>query len=405
MATPTPADYVNDPRFSRTFELPADPARGRTKPFKVTYADYGYRNEDHPEQENVLLFFGSLMASRLIHIPKDELAKKYKIRIIDPDRPGVGGTDDVDVKNRMSTWLGTILLTINYEYSIGVHSNQPRIEVIPALLASLHIPHVSVACHSGGTVYALDFVLHHPHLLHPTRPYLAIGGPWILPSRTDSAALGLLQRLPAGVIGTTDKLVSMVNHVAPLFGSSVGVSLALVEKLTPASLLASAADGDGVGGGADRMPEGAKFEADVWPALIKKVYEQSVKGLSGDAVLLLQKVAGVDGWGDWGDYDVLIPRLAGDLRAAGRRLRVDVFYAEKDHMIGDGGSKGPSWFDRCWEEGAGGVIDYQSRTIAGADHDWVWSLKWDAVREAFGKIGVLEEGDAPEASEQMPASR
>jgi hypothetical protein len=112
MMVVAPADYVNDPRFSRTFELPADPARGRTEPFKVTYADYGYRNEAHPEEENVLLFFGSLLASRLIHIPKDELAKKHKIRIIDFDRPGVGGTDNVEVKDRMSIWRGTVPLTV-----------------------------------------------------------------------------------------------------------------------------------------------------------------------------------------------------------------------------------------------------------------------------------------------------
>jgi hypothetical protein len=270
-----------------------------------------------------------------------------------------------------------------------------KTEVVPALLASLRIPHVAVACHSGGTVYAVDFVLHHQHLLHPTRPYLAIGGPWILPSRTGSAALALLQRLPAGVVGATDKLVSAVNHVAPLFGASVGVSQALVAKLTPASLFASAsASAASAAAAADATPEGAKFEAGVWPALIKRVYQESVKGVSGDALLLLQKGDdSVSGWGDWGDYDALVPRLAAAFRDSGRRLRVDVFYAEKDHMIGDGGSTGPLWFDRCWEEGAGGVIDYQSRTIQGADHDWVWSLRWDAVREAFGRISMLQEGD------------
>lgn len=105
----TPGDYVLDPRFSRTFELPAGPAsNGRTGPFKVKYADYGYRNEAHPEQENVLLFFGPLMASRLFHIAKDELAKKRKIRIINLDRPGIGGTDPADAKDRMGLWLGMV---------------------------------------------------------------------------------------------------------------------------------------------------------------------------------------------------------------------------------------------------------------------------------------------------------
>lgn len=98
--------YLDDPRFSRTFELPA--ANGRTSPFKVKYADYGYRNEADPEQENVLLFFGSMLGSRLVHIAKDELAKKHKVRVINLDRPGVGGTDSVaDPKAIMGLWRGT----------------------------------------------------------------------------------------------------------------------------------------------------------------------------------------------------------------------------------------------------------------------------------------------------------
>lgn len=101
-------DYVNDPRFNNTVEFPPDSfTQGRSGPFKVTYADYGYRNTAHPEQERVFLFFGPLMGSRLFHIAKDELARRYQIRIIHPDRPGVGGTDPLDEpQNRMRLWRG-----------------------------------------------------------------------------------------------------------------------------------------------------------------------------------------------------------------------------------------------------------------------------------------------------------
>ena len=98
--------FISDERFSRVFELPGDPASGRTGPFRVKFADYGYRNEAHPEQENVMLFFGPLMGSRLIHIAKDDIAKKHKVRIINPDRPGVGGTDAVDARDGMRVWRG-----------------------------------------------------------------------------------------------------------------------------------------------------------------------------------------------------------------------------------------------------------------------------------------------------------
>jgi hypothetical protein len=98
------ADYINDPRFHQTFQLPADPASGCPRSFRVKYTDYGYRKTDAEEEENVLLFFSPLMASRLLFIAKDELAKKHKIRVITVDRPGIGGTDPVDTKDGLTLW-------------------------------------------------------------------------------------------------------------------------------------------------------------------------------------------------------------------------------------------------------------------------------------------------------------
>lgn len=96
-------DMTNDPRFNQIFEY-----KDGTHPFKISYADYGYRNEAHPEEEHVLLFFCPLMGSRFLHIAKDDVAKKHKVRIINPDRPGFGGSDAIDTKQRMSLWLGTL---------------------------------------------------------------------------------------------------------------------------------------------------------------------------------------------------------------------------------------------------------------------------------------------------------
>ncbi|KAK0711911.1 hypothetical protein B0H67DRAFT_491118 [Lasiosphaeris hirsuta] len=368
-------DYVNDPRFSQTFELPANPhaARGGTGPFKVTYADFGYHHEGHPEEDNVILFFSPLMASRLVQIAKDELAKKHKIRVIVADRPGFGGTDDIETKDKLSRWS----------------------EVIPSLLAHLGIQHVSVACHSGGTIWALDLLLHHPHLLHPTRTYLAMGAPWILPSHSSLFVPSLLKVLPAGLIGHTDKFARLFNnHIAPAFASSLGLSQALGAKLSPASAPATVprSEGGGQGGDDDNgAPEGAQFEDDVFPKIIERIYAEGMSGISSEAVLLLQKVEGMAGWGDWADYDELVPRLVGALGAAGRRLRVDVFYGERDVMIGDAGSKGPAWLDRCWGELGGNVVDYRSRVVEGADHDGVWNLRWGAVQEVFGRVASLGE--------------
>jgi hypothetical protein len=109
MTTPQPDDFLNDPRFNRAFTLPADPSRGRPNPFAIKYADFGYRNESHPEQEHVLLFSPPLVGSRLLQVPKEDLAIRHKIRIIAADRPGMGGTDAAAAKDRLPLWTGEFL--------------------------------------------------------------------------------------------------------------------------------------------------------------------------------------------------------------------------------------------------------------------------------------------------------
>jgi hypothetical protein len=110
MAAQADADFLNEPRFNRTFEyIPSGSTSGA---LKIKYADYGYRNEAHPEQERIMLFSGPLMGSRLVLATKDSLAIKHKIRIISADRPGMGGTDPVAPKDRLTIWRGTSSLPL-----------------------------------------------------------------------------------------------------------------------------------------------------------------------------------------------------------------------------------------------------------------------------------------------------
>lgn len=95
-----PETFLKDPRFSQTFQIEADPSNGFPTAIKVKYADYGYRNPSDPSEENVLLFFAPLCASRIIHCAKDELAKKHRVRVVTMDRPGFGGTDPVKLEQR-----------------------------------------------------------------------------------------------------------------------------------------------------------------------------------------------------------------------------------------------------------------------------------------------------------------
>lgn len=341
--SPSLDEFLKDPRFHRSFTFPADSSEGENQTtLQVKYVDFGYRNEANPEEENVLLFFPPLMGSRLLHITKDDLAKRHKIRFISADRPGFGGTDEVPLEKRVS---------ISREMAL-------------ALLKHLGIKHVSVACHSGGTVYAFDMLLHHPEILHPDRPYFAIAAPWILPSHSHVLSMTLTQYIPNSVMAHTDKVIGFVNSaLLPVISTSTGVSQTFV-NLTKSSQPEASGDPD------------AKFEMALQPKQFKLVHSESIRGMSHESIFLMQKIKEIDGYGDWKDYDDLKPKLVEALkRTTTKPLAMVVFFAEKDHMVGDAATQGPEWFEKCWNaEDAKDVISYSSSVLPGADHETAWSI-------------------------------
>jgi len=100
----TASTYLDDPRFNREFILPACQAHQAGSPLRITYADYGYNGEDG----NTFMFFGPLLRSRLLHVSQDYIAKKHKIRVLAVDRPGIGGTESVNLDCRMLIWRGEL---------------------------------------------------------------------------------------------------------------------------------------------------------------------------------------------------------------------------------------------------------------------------------------------------------
>lgn len=63
---------------------------------------------------------------------------------------GMGSTTDVPLKQRISIWV----------------------ELVPLLLAHLGIKHVVLGSHSAGTLYLLNTLAHHRHILHPEHPLI-----------------------------------------------------------------------------------------------------------------------------------------------------------------------------------------------------------------------------------------
>ncbi|WAO84810.1 Hypothetical protein NCS54_00203800 [Fusarium falciforme] len=353
--SPSIDGFLQDPRFHHSFMFPVNPSEGENQmTLQVKYVDFGYRNDANPEEENVLLFFPPLMGSRLLHITKDDLAKRHKVRFISLDRPGFGGTAEVALEKRASISR----------------------EMILALLKHLGIKHVSVACHSGGTVYAFDMLLHHPEILHPDRPYFAIAAPWILPSHSHVLSMTLTQAIPNSVMAHTDKVIGFVNStLLPVISTSTGFSQTFV-NLTKSSQPDASGDPD------------AKFEESLAQKQFKLIHSENIRGMSHESIFLMQKIKEVDGWGDWRDYDDLKPKLVEALkRTTTKPLTMDVFFAEKDHMVGDAAAQGPEWFEKCWNaEEAKDVISYSSTVLSGADHETAWSIGLGVPKRVFERI-------------------
>ncbi|KAK1574672.1 uncharacterized protein LY79DRAFT_565421 [Colletotrichum navitas] len=374
-----PAGFLDDPRFHQTFTLPAGP--DRPHPFQVTYCDYGYRDPESPEREHVLLICGPLMGSRFLHVAKDALAKQHHVRVINLDRPGFGGTTPVPAADRVRIWL----------------------EIVPALLHHLGVRHVSIAAHSCGTIYALNIVLHQRRLLSPARPYVALVVPWVHPSHSGVAIMRAAAALPDAVLGRFHTLTGFFQrNVAPVTEFS-GVGFRAVSEMlpsmwganpapaaSPAQVAATAASGVDA-----RM---ATFEQAIWKRIIDKVFVESVQGPSEEAVLLLKRAEHPGYWGSWEDHDQLVTLLAegeaelgaGGPAADGARLKVDVYFAEEDHMIGTG--KGPKWFEDCWRaERRGDRIDFSSCVVPGAEHDNIVDLGFDVFERIFRQVGWMDE--------------
>ncbi len=176
--------------------------------------------------------------------------------------------------------------------------------------------------------------------------------------------------LPSSLVSQTGKFASLGNALAPSIGASVAVSSSVVQLWSQPKALSGREGAD------------VAFEESLREGLGEYVFAGSVAGLGLECQVLLRNGVEKDGWADWKDIDELAPRLVDAVRGVGiETLKVDVFFAEKDVMIGDAGTAGPRWFEKCWTGVEG--VEFRSEVVKGSDHDRVWDLRWDAMEEMF----------------------
>ena len=283
------------------------------------------------------------------------------------------------------------------------------------MLAHLGISHVSLAAHSFGTIYAINFLLLYPKLLHPERPYVAFWAPWVSPVHSRVKHLQAAGLMPASLIRKFSGLASFVNSsVMPVLEMSSGLSSAVTRNLKSSE---SARGALGVATAASGGDAWALRDADMCaldlddPDVVKGLrtilstflFAESIDGAGQDAQLCLRKPRTVP-WSHpaqpWEDLDDAVHQLKSVIAngpRSGQSWIIDAFHAESDGMVG---AKGQAWFDRCWQgdhTGADdeGAVSYRSQNVKDSDHDFILDPVFGAsehwLKRVAGSFGVVDE--------------
>ncbi|RYP43842.1 hypothetical protein DL768_009649 [Monosporascus sp. mg162] len=158
----------------------------RSSPLRVAYSDIG-----DPEG-TPLLFVGGLFGTRYTLALADKLSKERHVRLISPDKPGIGGTD-----------------AVNLEQKVGLRHN-----------------------------YALNIVLHLRHLLRPRHPYVALVAPWVHPSDSHAFQATVASALPDWAVHRWYEATQLLSRtISPMLGPSTarpGVEMKDTDALTRA---------------------------------------------------------------------------------------------------------------------------------------------------------------------------
>ena len=369
-----------DIRLHQSFLLPSNPRIGREKPIRVTYSDAGHsvnnskrRADKAEEQVPVLLWVGGQFGGRYQSFAYDDLARKHKVRFLAIDRPGIGGTQAVPLDQRVATWL----------------------DMVPALLDHVQVKHVHLASHSAGTIFVLNTLLHLRHLLHPLRPYVALFGPWVPPSISGKWGLATVSRLPPSWIGKWHHIAKFINtNIAPVMLAS-GVQITKSSKASINSISESKAKATDA---AHTEHEEMLWKKASESVITNFIFAEEVEGSSHEALLCLQK-CNVK-WGDWDTLDEAVSRIAANEKSrlegqgdiACRKLKIQIFFAEDDEMVGKGGQM---YLENCFASTKDKkYLDFHSEVVPGTDHSEVLTVSRGAIEKVMQEIGTLsDEGE------------
>ncbi|KAI9270757.1 Alpha/Beta hydrolase protein [Phascolomyces articulosus] len=167
-------DILKEPKLHQTFQFSGTPG-GRLKPHRVGFAEYGSVETGHPA-----FVIGGHGCSRLVGVMFEELAQRHSIRMIWPERPGYG---------------------LSEECSASEMSALDWAEVVIQLADHLGIRRFSIIAQSVGTVFAMAISHKYPgRVLGP----LFLISPWV--STQAANTFKWSRRLPAPLVTRTVSL-------------------------------------------------------------------------------------------------------------------------------------------------------------------------------------------------------
>jgi hypothetical protein len=198
--------------------------------------------------------------------------------------------------------------------------------------------------------------------------------PWVDPAHSKATSMQMAQYVPAQAFSIwhriTPALVTSGNIVTKahnLFSSSIGSNNRQEVTSQEKNRQKLAVEYD--------LPRDLQTELE--PLLVKKLFQENTIGANSEALQCLRKGEGWS-WGECDDYGIFAKTLAETERQKQQlnpnakdhvKLKIRAYFAESDVMIGTGGQR---YIENCWgwgESTFSDVIDFDSTTIAGTDHD------------------------------------
>ncbi|EAW09560.1 alpha/beta fold hydrolase [Aspergillus clavatus NRRL 1] len=325
MALP-PSALISSRRFHRRVIL--NTAYGA---LTVTYADIGCATGP------TVLFMPGMFASRYLGIPMHVVAEHAGVRLLVVDRPGMGGSTDVPLAQRVAVWV----------------------DMLPRLLEHLSIPKVNLVSHSAGTIYLLNTWAQCREFVGPVITLLA---PWVDPAHSHVMAMQMAQYVPTKAFAVWHHIPRFfITQASPMLASSG----ALVRQIS-SNGNQTAEDRSFLDAQWRRVERdyGVPHEeqAEFARLALSYMFAENTVGGNSEALQCLRK-DGVD-WGVCSDYARCAQMLAAREQSTGVTVRT--YFATKDALVGN---KGQKYFEECWQAPGMEAINFVSTTVKDTDHD------------------------------------